>query len=431
MLRAAGGVILATRHGNVELRSEFGHSSDLRPPWSAWVSSSGLPVSTTQAFGLPAVSNVIRSPAEIIASLPFFVYKGDPRERADTSWQWKLLHDQPSSECDTFEFFYDLVLSLEATQNAFVQKAVFENRVYELYVIDPQRVTVRRDEETGQKLFDIYLGNGRVSRGLTTAEILHVRGFALPGAVAGTSLISLHRDPLASAVAMQTFEGDYFKNSGVPPFWFTGAQNAAHAREIIDVHKANHTGAGSQHKPGALWGNIDVKSIPISMADAAYVENKHLSVEDVCRIWRWPKELLEIADDPTLRDENAWTAKFLKFYLLPRLRRIERAFANDPDLFPAPVGRRPQLFGEFLTAALERADFTTRVRGYKDARQGSWITANEIRQMENLKPLDGGDELQVTPVGGAPNPPAGEPTADDEDRSNGHDPELAALLAEG
>jgi HK97 family phage portal protein len=400
-------MIFATANGDVELRSEFGSSSDIRAPWSAWASSSGLPVTTSLAFGLPAVSNVIRSPAEIVASLPMFVYKGDPRERADTSWQWKLLHDQPSSECDPFEFFYDLVLSVEATQNAFVQKAKFNDRVYELYVLDPQRVTVRRDEETGEKRFDVYVSNGRIQKDLTTGDILHVRGFSMPGSIAGISLIQVHKDPLAAAVAMQTFEGDYFKNSGVPPFWFTGAQNANHAKEIIDSHKRNHTGSGSQHKPGALWGNIDVKSIPISMADAAYIENKHLSVEDVCRIWRWPKELLEFSSQSELRDENQWTAKFLKFYLLPRLRRIELAFNSDSDLFPPAMGRRAKLFTEFLTAALERADYTTRVRGYKDARQGSWITANEIRQMENLPPLDGGDELQLTPVGGAPNPPGG------------------------
>lgn len=421
-------MILATRYGNVELRTEWGNSSDIRPPWSAWMSSSGLPVTTTQAFGLPAVSNVIRSPAEIIASLPFMVYTGEPKERAESAWQWRLLHDKPSTDCDPFEFFYDLVVSLEATQNAFMQKAKYQDRVYELYVLDPQRVTVRRDRETGGKRFDVYVEDGRVVKDLTSSEILHVRGFSLPGAVAGTSLVQLHRDPLASSVAMQSFEGDYFRNGGVPPFWFTGASNATHAKEIIDAHLSAHSGSGNRHKPGALWGQIDVKSIPLSMADASYVDNKKLSVEDVCRIWRWPKELLELTSEPDPPDESAWTARFLKFYLLPRLRRIEQAFRNDPDLFPAPVGRRKALFGEFLTAALERADFVTRVRGYKDARQGGWITANEIRVLENLPERPEGDELQVTPVGGAPNNPAPEP---DEDRSNGHDRELAALLAEG
>jgi HK97 family phage portal protein len=236
---------------------------------------------------------------------------------------------------------------------------------------------------------------------VTPAEILHIRGHSPnPGAIAGISLLQQHRDPLGSMVAMQRFEGDYFRNNAQPPFFFTGAQNRQHAQDLLDLHNATHQGVGNQGKVGALWGPTDVKALPISMADAAYADAKRLSIEDACRIWRWPRELLELPADGNPPDENAWTARFLKFYLLPRLKRIERGFAADPDLFSGQP-----LYGEFLTAALERADFVTRVRGYKDARQGGWITGNEIRQLENLPPLEGGDELLVTPTGSAPNEP--------------------------
>jgi HK97 family phage portal protein len=425
-------VILSTRDGNVELRAEFGNSSDLRTPWSAWMSQAGLPVTPDRAFGLPAVSGVIRGAAEVIASLPFMVYTvGPTRLKADSSWQYALLHDRPSEVCDAFEFFYDLALSVEATQNAFVQKAKYNGRVYELYVLDPQRVTVRQDRESGRKLFDVYVGDGRVRRDVTTDEILHVRGFSpMPGAVAGVSLLQQHRDPIGSALAMQGFEGDYFRNGGIPPFWFTGAQNREQAKEMVDAHNAQHQGVGRQWRAGALWGNSDVKHLPVSLHDALFIDAKQMSVEDVCRIWRWPRAFAELQEDNEVADRNARMADFLKLNLLPRLRRIERAFSADPDLFPPPVGRRQALFGEFLTTALERADFVTRVRGYKDARQGSWITANEIRELENLPPKEGGDELQITPVGGAPNPAQDAPA----DRTNGHEQiqsrELAALLEE-
>jgi HK97 family phage portal protein len=424
-------VILKTRGGlNVELRAGEWGTEHLIPRHGAWFSSdSGVSISERDAYGLPAVSNVIRSPAELIASLPFFVYKGDPRSEARDTWQWSLLHDQPSEYCDSFRFFYDLVLSLEATQNAFVQKfrgvGSRSGRLEALEVIDPHRVTVNVDKETGEKTFDIWVAAGHVRKGLTSREVLHVRGFTPnPGGAVGVSLIQLHANALGSQTQMQRFEGDYFRNNGVPPFWFTGAQNATHAQEIIDAYKAAHAGAGNRHKPGALWGNIDVKSIPISMADAMYAENKSLSVEDVCRIWRWPKEWVEAPSEGMRGDTSPRTAELLKLYVYPRLRRIERALAADPDLFPRTgrgtgYGFGSNLFGEFLSAALERADFVTRVRGYKDARQGGWVTANEIRGWENLPPEEGGDELQQTPVGGAPNP--GGPVADKPEEDNTDD----------
>lgn len=439
------GVIIRAGNGNRELR--WGQATPPPTPGSGWLSAAGVPVTPTDAYGLPAVSNVIRSPAEVVASLPYLVYqRGESRTKADKSWQWRLLHDQPSEEVDTYQFFYDLTLSLEATQNAFVQKAKFDGRVMELYVIDPHRVSVRREKETGRKLFDVYISDGNVRKNLTTDDILHIRGFTpTAGGAAGVSLIQLHRDPLGAQIAMQKFEGDYFRNNAQPPFWFTGAANREHAQGLMDAHNAAHQGAGRQWKVGALWGNADVKSIPLSMQDAMFVDAKRLSIEDACRIWRWPSELLELSSDVAPANEDAWSARFLKFYLLPRLRRIERAFQADRDLFPhgglgSGRGSGSKLFGEFLTAALERADFVTRVRGYKDARQGSWITANEIRELENMPAVDGGDTILITPTGSAPNPganqmmPGTEPDGPDmpAPSHNGRgDPRgLAALLAE-
>ena len=353
-------MILASKWGNRELRTQFGDSSPARSA-SAWLSASGVAVTPDQAFGLPAVSNVIRSPAEVIASLPFVVYtEGETKERAPESWQYELLHDRPSSECDTFEFFYDLALSLEATQNAFLQKAKFRSRVYELYVLDPQRVTVKRDRETGEKRFDVYLSSSNVRRDIGTDEILHIRGFSpAPGAVAGMSLLHQHRDPLGAAIAMQKFEGDYFRNSGLSPLFFELGErgNAQQAKEMVDFYQAQHAQPGNRFKVSAVWGGTGVKPVPLGLDDALFAEAKRLSIEDACRIWRWPKKLLEMGDETAEANEDAWTARFLKFYLLPRLKRIERAFAADPDLFWASG-----LFGEFLTAALERADFVTRVR---------------------------------------------------------------------
>lgn len=401
-------MIVRTLGGDLELRTQEWGSSWLIPqPGTEWLSGAGIPVTEAAAMGLPAVSNVIRSPSEIIASLPFMVYKGQPRKRAENSWQWQLLHDLPDERgIGTYQFFYDLNLSLEATQNTFIQKAKSPKRIEALYLLDPQRVRVYQADD-GTKLFDVFVSPTETKTGLTQDEILHIRGFGkTPGAVAGTSLLEVHRDSMGVALGLQGFEGDYFRNDAQPPFWFTGAKNQTHAGELLALHNAQHAGAGKHAKAGALIGDVDVKSLPISMVDAQFVETKRYSIEDACRIWRWPKELLEMSSTerpPT--NEGAWEARMLKFYLLPRLKRIERAFAADRDLFLLSG-----LVGEFFTAALERADFETRMRGYKDARQGGWLTANEIRDPENLPPRDDGDTLLQTPTGSAPNP--GNPNPD-------------------
>lgn len=393
-------IVRTVRSGNVELRSTWGTDHIIPRPGNSWVSWAGQAITQDGVFGLPAVSNVVRSPSEVMGALPFMVYRSrETRERAEDSWQWQLLHEAPNDEQSTYEFFHDIEMSLESTQNAFVWKAKSSSRVEALYCFDPQGVRVYRDDN-GQKRFDLLGTKFGDAKGLTTSEILHVRGYTpRPGAVCGVSLLQQHRDPLGIGIAMQRFEGDYFRNGAMPSFFFTGASNKTHAKELIELHNEQHQGTGKQFKVGGLWGQADVKPVPVSMVDAQFIESRRLGVEDACRIWRWPKLLMEITGERDPLDENAWTARFMKFYLLPRLKRIERAFAADPDLFAGQP-----LYGEFLTAALERADYVTRVRGYKDARQGGWITANEIREGENYPARPDGDSLLQTPTGSAPNP---------------------------
>jgi HK97 family phage portal protein len=365
--------------------------------------------------------------------MPFMTYQEQDgyKEKATDTWQWNLLHDRPEDEVDVFQFFYDINVSLESTQNAFVQKMKQGQQVIGFQVIDPQRVSMRRAKD-GSKIFDVYVGPGgstsdQYVRDLTADDILHIRGFTMhPGDIAGTSLLDTNEDAIGNAIAMEKFEGDFFRNNALPPFFFTGAKNKQHAKDLMDLHNAEHRGVGNQWRTAALWGDTDVKHIPISLKDAMFVESKNMSIEDICRIWRWPRMLMEIGEvrEPTI-DYNIADMHMMKMYVLPRLRRIETAFNADPDVyFGTPY------FGEFLTAAMERADTHTRYDAYRLARQGGWISPNELRAAENLPPKDGGDDIQLTPVGGAPNPAkqVSPDTPDTRPVNNGNTPTEEAQL---
>lgn len=396
-------MILATRHGNRELRSaEFG-SSAIPPPGSGWASAAGVSVTSEAVYGLPAVSAVLRSIADLVASLSMIVYRDlpDGRERAVDSWQYRLLHDEPAVGMSAFQFYWDIALSIEAAGNAFIRKLRSPRGVEELYVLDPQRVSCTRERD-GEVRYRWWRATGDVVE-LTGADVLHIRGFTTtPSALCGQSLIQLHRDPLGSAIAVQKFEGAYFRRGARPGvvLEFPGTVSRAQAKEWIDAWNAEHEGLENAHKTAAVGAGGKVVSLPVSLEDALFVETKRLAVEDVARIFRWPRDLLELADDSNATDEQR-SIRLLKLYLLPRLRRIERALAADRELFGGSA-----LFPEFLTESLLRADMRTRNESYLKARQAGWMTANEIRERENMPSHPDGDQLQTTPVGGAPNPEA-------------------------
>ena len=273
-------MILATRFGNREIRSgEFG-SSAIPPPGSGWTSAAGISVTPEAVYGLPAVSAVLRSIADLVASLSMIVYRDAPagRERAPDSWQYRLLHDEPAVGMSAFQFYFDLALSIEASGNAFVQKIRSSRRVEELYVLDPQRVACY--VKNGETRYDYWRSPGeRVT--LTSADVLHIRGFTpTPAGLCGVSLMQLHRDPLGSALAVQKFEGHFFRHGARPGIVmeFPATVNRAQAQEWLDLWNSEHQGVDNAHKAGAVGQGGAVKSMPVSLEDALFVETKRLAI---------------------------------------------------------------------------------------------------------------------------------------------------------
>jgi HK97 family phage portal protein len=355
-----------------------------------------------QAAGLPAVGAAVRLISESIASLPCLVYEGSgpDRRKANDTTQWELLHERPSMDCTPFDLFSDIAACIETRGNAFLQKVRdARGRVVELIVIDPDAVRVYRSADTREKTFDIQAGQTQYT-GLTSTDILHVRGMTLRGGIRGISPIELHRNSIAMSYAVQEYVGRYFQNDASPGLVIKipGSLSNQQARQILEVFSANHAGLSNSHKPGILAGGADLEQVRVNLSDTTAIEAQRFGVFEVARMFNVPPTLLG-AFESTFRATADEAAAFLKFCLGPRLRRIESALRADPDLFGGT-----DLYPEFKVDALLRSDTAERFNAYVAARQAGWLSANEIRELENYPAVPDGDNVQQTPVGGAPNP---------------------------
>jgi HK97 family phage portal protein len=340
--------------------------------------------------------------SETIGSLPCLVYSGSgpDREKATGTSQWDLLHERPSLDATPFDLFQDIAACIETRGNAFMQKMRdARGRVTELIVIDPDAVRVYRDGSTREKRFDIQAGGERYV-GLTSTDILHVRGMTLRGGVRGISPIELHRNSIAMSYAVQEYVGRYFQNDASPGLVIKvpGSLSNQQARQILEVFAANHAGLRNAHKPGILAGGADLDQVKVNLSDTTAIDAQKFSVFEVARMFNIPPSLLG-ALEGTARSPEDEAAAFLKFCLGPRLRRIEAALRADADLFGGT-----DLYPEFKVDSLLRSNTAERYTAYVAARQAGWLSANEIRELENYPAVDGGENVQQTPVGGAPNP---------------------------
>ena len=82
--------------------------------------------------------------------------------------------------------------------------------------------------------------------------------------------------------------------------------------------------------------------------------------------------------------------EFVKYTLDPWVVRWEQAISRA--LFTADEKKR--YFVKFNLEGLLRGDYQSRMTGYATARQNGWMSANDIRELENLDLIpeeDGGD----------------------------------------
>jgi HK97 family phage portal protein len=375
-------------------------------------------VNYEDAIGLPAFFAGVRLISETIARLPARIYLGQDEEREpvrDTP-QAKLLRNPAPKVGNipglpTFQVWAFTVVSMMRS-NAYLWKQKNGNVVEALYPIDPRRVKPKYDK--GVPRFEIRdQPTGKVIATVGPETITHIPGILLNDPHVGVSVVEAFRHGLGTQLARQEFEARYLANDGRPSLVATHPDNRTKEQrdEFRQGFESRHSGASNAGRLGILWGGWDIKEVAASMQDSQFLELANFSVQDVARMLNLPSGMLNAPayrTPETVEEENT---RALQYGYAPWMERLEDGLENDPDLFPTE-----DLEVEFDASELLRADVLARNQAYLSAKQGGWMTANEIRAREGLPPIDGGDEIQQTPVGGAPNTPPPPPPAPPEDQ---------------
>jgi len=380
------------------------------PPELAWdvlggnVSSAGVSVTQDSALSLDAVWACITLLARSIATMPLIVYRGDgrERERARDSWQWQLLHERPNRSFAPDAFIEDVVAMLNTWGNWYGEKVRGRDEsgrrvVSELWRIDPRKVRVSMDRQ-GNKRFEI---DGE-PRTLGADQVLHIPGAFYDG-LYGLSPISVHREGLGSELARDEWSARWYGNSANPSgvLQTEGKLDSDAAARLKASWDAAHKGAANFGRTAVLEGGVTWKQMGMPQRDQQFVEQARFGVARVARIFQVPPEKIGgERSTNTYANIAAAGLDFVVYSLLHWMRRIEQALKHDQELFPAGHG----LYPEFLAEGLLRGDPTTRGQFYEAMTRVGATVPNEIRENENLPPLEGGDE--VVPAPGAAQPSA-------------------------
>lgn len=381
-------------------------------------SRSGVSVTEETALGVPAVYAAIQVLSESIAQLPCKVYRRLPKGGRIPEINhslYSLLHDLANPEMTAYEWRAVTVAHLAAWGNAYSEiERDAAGRVVALWPLRPDRMTVSRDPVDGALLYRYALANGemvtfrRDPRGLTPSPIHHVHGFSFDGLV-GKSPIAVMRESIGLALAAESFGAAFFGSGASPSMLvkYPGKLPAPAQANLRNSLERMFGGLDRAHRVAILEEGLSVEKIGIAPNDAQFLETRKFQVTEIARIYRIPPHLLQDLERATFSNIEHLSIAFVTHTLLPWLVRFEQAYARDLLSVKSFVTHEIR----FSVDGLLRGDTASRFAAYAVGRQWGWLSANDVRALENLNPVEGGDSYMVPLNMAAATGPAAVPDA--------------------
>ncbi len=395
--------------------------AELAAALGVMTTAAGVSVTPESAMRLSAVSACVRLIAESIASLPLHVYRRGAdgrRERADDVPAARLLHDEPNELMSSFTFRETLAAQLLLWGNAYapiVRRRSSEP--VELLPVQSRSVQVRR-APGGGLVYDVTMPDGRTAT-VGQADMLHVPGLSFDG-ITGLSPVRYAAQSIGLAIAAEQFGATFFGNGSRPSGVITmpGQLNAEQAKQLRAAWYDTYGGLSNSNRTAVLFHGAKFETISVPPEDAQFIETRKFQVSDIARWFRVPPHMIGDLERATFSNIEHQALEFVTHTLRPWLVRFEQEI--NRKLFPSSTDGRPNdLYCEFSVDGLLRGDVKSRADYYVKGRQWGWLSANDIRRLENMEPIEGGDEyltpLNMTTVGSdAATEPAAGSAADSE-----------------
>jgi HK97 family phage portal protein len=349
---------------------------------------SGTVVNPETVFRVNAIFSAVSLISDTISTLPVdsYIRRDGARFAFRPRPAWV---QQPDVDTTKEAFYGSLIVSMLLDGNGFVR--VFRDgagRVVNMTVLNPAKVEIRKDKVGGVTY--VYEGEGKP---LNKNELMHIPDVVRPGETRGISRVTALKDNFGLALALESYAARFFgqgaSTQGI--IEFPGNLTPEQAKQLVDGFDARHKGFRKSHKTGVLSGGAKYVNTSVENDKAQFIDSRRMAVEDVARAFNIPPHLLGLPGTNTYSSVEQNNIAFVTHTLRPIVQKLESAFtplmANEPGGTTA--------FIKFTLDGLLRGDANSRFTAYSTGLQAGYLTINDIRRLEDLPPVDGGEIIRV------------------------------------
>lgn len=371
---------------------------------SARASTSGVLVTPETAMANSTLYSCVTLLAECVAQLPWELYRRTEdggREKAINHPLYDVIRNQPNKRDTAFEYYErgQGFLGLEGNDFSLIERTN-DGHVKELIPIDNKKITVYKSSDG----LPFYQLQGYENR-LSMRHVHHVKAFSLDGFV-GVSPLQASPDAVGLALATDQHAASTFQSGAL----LSGVIEKSHesgkieSQQKIDALLAKFIerhggGLRNAFSVALLQEGMTYKQLSMDNEKAQLLQSRAFGVQEVARLYKIPLHMIQHTEGSTTWGSGLeqMSIGFVVYTLLPWLKRREHAMMRDL-LLPE---ERQEYFIEANVSGLLRGDQKSRYEAYAVGRQWGWLSVNDVRRMENMPPIVGGDSY-LTPLNMVP-----------------------------
>ena len=269
-----------------------------------------------------------------------------------------------------------------------------KGEVIALYPLMPSRMKVDRDEN-GHLFYQYNRSNDEANAKetetviLSPRDVLHIPGLGFDGVV-GYSPIAMAKNAVGMAIACEEYGAKFFANGAAPSGVLEHPGTIKDPSRVRDSWNATFGGSANSGKVAVLEEGMKYTPISINPQEAQFLETRKFQINEIARIFRVPPHMVGDLEKSSLSNIEQQSLEFVKYTLDPWVIRWEQSLIRallSPE-------EKKQYFFKFNLEGLLRGDYQSRMSGYATARQNWWMSANDIRELENMDKIPaelGGD----------------------------------------
>jgi HK97 family phage portal protein len=357
--------------------------------WGGSPTTSGVSVSEETSLRYSAVWSAVSQISQTMGSLPLGLYKKlkpTGREEMNDHPVHRVLQ-YPNPETSSMVFRETLQGHLLLWGNAYAE-IVWNGagQPAQLWQLHPSRVTPFREELGGGRYGVIrYRVDGE--KIIKAEDMLHITGFSGNGTV-GYSVIGQARQNLGLGMAAEQFGASFFGNGSLFGGILThpGKLNKETKQGIRESILKNHQGPDKANDFIILGEGMTYNRIGIPPNEAQFIETRKFSIADVARWFNMPPHMLKDLERATFSNIEHQSIEFGTHTIRPWCVRWEKELERK---LIADSESNIQYVRHTMDALL-RGDVQSRYTAYGIGRDKGWLSADEIREKEEMNPQANG-----------------------------------------